>query len=263
MAPIRRYLRITKFSVLELRIYPDNPADTHRWLLQPPHAPALARIIQAVRPLVLPKLREEDERQRGKKGGPTGINKGKGKRGKGVKDVVVGDDFEVAVFLTETSSRHSVLKKDRVVKRRRQVGLGDTVGTREEPVEVDAGDGDGVRLRDIPPAIDTSAVEGQDSREGLFISNDADVDDSEAGEPAVNTRIDGSLKENNEDGKKKLALETTYDGFSIYRRILCLVVKRKGHTKGKELVGGAGQAMMEEWIASTQMQQEQGGIMDE
>jgi hypothetical protein len=50
-----------------------------------------------------------------------------------------------------------------------------------------------------------------------------------------------------------MALSTSYDGFSIYGRILCLVVKRKGMVKGKQPAAGAGQAMMEEWIASTQV----------
>lgn len=60
MAPIRRYLRISKYSVLECRIYLDNPSDT-RWLLNPRN-PVLPRVFEAVRPLVLPKLREENER---------------------------------------------------------------------------------------------------------------------------------------------------------------------------------------------------------
>ena len=76
MAPIRRYLRITAKSVLEVRIYLDNPADAYRWLLRP-QEPVLPRIIDAVRPLVLPKLREENENARKS-----------GKR-KGIKDVVV------------------------------------------------------------------------------------------------------------------------------------------------------------------------------
>lgn len=60
MAPIRRYLRISKHSVLECRIYLDNPSDS-RWLLNP-RDPVLSRIFEAIRPLVLPKLREENER---------------------------------------------------------------------------------------------------------------------------------------------------------------------------------------------------------
>src|SRR5579859_4723859 len=104
MAPIRRYLRISKYSVLECRIFLENPADGSRWLLNPEN-PALPRVFEAIKPLVLPKLREENERA-----------KGKGKKKKSVKDVVTGgrlalpkthiltdvwafaDDFEVSIF---------------------------------------------------------------------------------------------------------------------------------------------------------------------
>jgi hypothetical protein len=84
MAPLRRYLRITKHSVLEVRIYLDRPADADAWLLKRDD-PALPRVIQAVRPLVLPKLREENERGKGRGGA-------KAKK-KGVKDVVVEGQF--------------------------------------------------------------------------------------------------------------------------------------------------------------------------
>lgn len=77
MAPIRRYLRITKYSVLECRIYLDNPALAHSWLLNP-RDPILPRVIESVRPLVLPKLREERERSRKKS-----------TKKRGIKDVVV------------------------------------------------------------------------------------------------------------------------------------------------------------------------------
>lgn len=50
MSPTRRYLRISPHSVLEVRIYLDNPADAGRWLLRE-REPALPRIVQAVRPL--------------------------------------------------------------------------------------------------------------------------------------------------------------------------------------------------------------------
>jgi hypothetical protein len=60
MPPLRRYLRVTRNSVLEVRIHLDHPANT-AWLLDGTN-PALPRIIAAVRPLVLPKLREEFER---------------------------------------------------------------------------------------------------------------------------------------------------------------------------------------------------------
>lgn len=79
MAPLRRYLRITKYSVLECRIYLDNPALAQSWLLNPRN-PILPKVIESVRPLVLPKLREEKERERSKK---------KSCKKKTIKDVVV------------------------------------------------------------------------------------------------------------------------------------------------------------------------------
>jgi hypothetical protein len=77
MAPTRRYLRISKYSVLECRIYLDNLSLVQSWLLNP-RDPILPRIIESVRPLVLPKLREERER-----------SKKKGAKKKAIKDIVV------------------------------------------------------------------------------------------------------------------------------------------------------------------------------
>lgn len=91
MAPLRRYLRITKHSVLEVRIYLDRPADAEAWLLKGDD-PALPRVIQAVRPLVLPKLREENERGKGKGGARA--------KKKGVKDVVVEGQCNANIDLT-------------------------------------------------------------------------------------------------------------------------------------------------------------------
>jgi len=49
------------------------------------------------------------------------------------------------------------------------------------------------------------------------------------------------------DDKKKLGLNTSYDGFSIYGRILCLVVKRRG----ARIPGPASsQQMLENWVST-------------
>jgi len=60
-----------------------------------------------------------------------------------------------------------------------------------------------------------------------------------------------------------MAMSTVYDGFSIYGRILCLIVKRRGGraTASGAVTAGSGQQMMEQWV-STQAAQEQNG-MDE
>lgn len=75
MGPIRRYLRVSKCTVLECRIYLENPSDS-RWLLDS-HDAKLKRVIENIRPLVQPKLREENERIKAKK------------KSKPVKDVLV------------------------------------------------------------------------------------------------------------------------------------------------------------------------------
>ncbi|KAL8968824.1 MAG: hypothetical protein Q9197_004668 [Variospora fuerteventurae] len=269
MPPIRRYLRITQYSVLECRIYLDKPADVHRWLLNE-QSPVLPRVIAAVRPLVLPKLREENAKARSGKGG----------KRKGWKDVVVEDDFEVAVFLTEISSRHAILRKEKRAKIEKP-RLGYTgskmtgEGTRDVPVEMEDTTAPPVlreesqeeKLLDMAdiPLADQEEVQSAAAapEEELFVS-----DSSDQAFETSNTRQTRRRPENaaidqdpDADDKKKLAMRTTYDGFSIYGRILCLVVKRRGNAKGKNLAGGAGQAMMEEWIASTQIAE--GPMLDE
>lgn len=153
-------------------------------------------------------------------------------------------------------------------------------GTRDVPMEVgdeddmpsvreESQDNTDIALADIPAAGDgPSDIVPRSPRpdEGgsLFLSDES-ASETETGQ----SRRNRGIKEESthpapaegEDDKKKLALNTTYDGFSIYGRILCLVVKRKGMARGKELAGGAGQAMMEDWISSTQAAE--GQIMDD
>lgn len=81
MAPVRRYLRITKHWVIEVRIYSEPPSIADSWLLRRAD-PAITRVMQAVRPMVMPKLREERERA---------AKKGKAAR-KVVKETIVGGE---------------------------------------------------------------------------------------------------------------------------------------------------------------------------
>ena len=193
------------------------------------------------------------------------------------------DDFEVAVFLTETSSRHSILRKMKTAKAEKgRLGTtnGRLTGTRDAPVELgeaapglvteESGESEDVRMADIPFAVGSDVVNKatlpkEESHEGLFVSDDSDEGNVDAQETPSSTdkgkRSVDEEENGREDDKKKLGMDTTYDGFSIYGRILCLVVKRRRTAKGKEMTGGAGQAMMEEWIASTQMNE--GQMMNE
>ncbi|KAK8103796.1 uncharacterized protein PG998_010829 [Apiospora kogelbergensis] len=311
MAPIRRYLRITKYSVIECRIYLDNPALAQTWLLNP-RKPVLPRVIESVRPLVLPKLREEKERSRKKS-----------TKKKGIKDVVVEDDFEVSIFLTETTTRHSLVTKHKHFHDTTQTKLtsnsGRLVGaTHEAPLDVDlhaasgaitirreeSDNDEGLLLDAIPlaPASVTGSAAATSSRpkrarrntaeaeaedeqqhggesdfEVIPSSDDEDGDDAydegglarsaASGQPPAKRRKEAAAADENNtaadgDDKKKLAMDISYEGFSIYGRVLCLVVKRRDQSnatasggggaisKGKQ---GGGSAMMENFIISTQV----------
>ncbi|KAH9826786.1 hypothetical protein Tdes44962_MAKER03331 [Teratosphaeria destructans] len=281
MAPIRRYLRITKYSVLEVRIYLDKPSEAP-WLLSA-RDPVLPRIIEAVRPQVLPKLREENENAK-KKGGR--------KKRQGIKDVTSQHDFDVTIFLTESSSRHSLLtKRKRVVDKPRLTSTGRRLtgwldghshNDRENPIAIDEEEvppdvlqevDDVPELRDIPEATDKGkrqADPDDDDDDALSVSSSDDEASSatQRGHPQKRKRRseEGEGEAEVEDEKKKLGLTTSYDGFSIYGRILCLVVKRKGPAKAlppppSGSMPGSASQMMERWV-STQAAQE-AGLHDE
>ncbi|KAH6609233.1 hypothetical protein Trco_002579 [Trichoderma cornu-damae] len=273
MAPIRRYLRITKYSVLECRIYLDNPALAQSWLLNPRN-PILPQVIEAIRPLVIPKLREEKER--GKK---------KSTKKKAIKDVVVKDDFEVSVFLTETSTRHSLLTKHKFFRQGAPSAMQSNASkliaeTNATPVDVDVHDfapirieedsGDeGAALSDIPPANPRRRAKRQrsDTAESDASGNFEDADDgssasvtdvdSDSHHQPLPKRPRGPTKppagpdgQFHDDYKKKLAMDVSYEGFAIYGRVLCLIVKKR-EAKTQQTLGG--QARMENWITSTQI----------
>ncbi|KAK6340937.1 hypothetical protein TWF696_009251 [Orbilia brochopaga] len=107
MAPLRRYIRLTPHTTIQALIFLEDPGVLHTWLIRPSN-PALPRIVAALKDLILPKLREEQERERT----ATGASK---KRV--VKDVVVGTDFEVSVFFKDGATGHSL-----VMRRREMLG---------------------------------------------------------------------------------------------------------------------------------------------
>jgi hypothetical protein len=294
MAPIRRYLRITKYSVLEVRIYPEKPSDAP-WLLST-RDPVLTRVIEEVRPLVLPKLREENENAR-KKGGK--------KKKKGIRDVASQEDFEVVMFLTEGLTRHSLITKQKAFGNKPKIqstgnkltewlnGANDKANpiTLEDDGEVPEGPRE--EAEDEPAIRDLNITDGgngaakrkaddeqeEADNEALFVSSDDEITfqtqrtappkrrkgtrqrkKTPGSDEEAETGSGNEAAANDDDDKKKLALETTYDGFSIYGRILCLIVKRKGKKAAPGTVSGGSQ-MMEEWV-STQVAQE-AGLMDD
>ena len=205
-------------------------------------------------------------------------------------DPDVADEFEVALFLTEPSTRHSLLKKekyfvdpDRRIKRsgRNLTSLGSDapvdesadanapIVIREEDDETD------VPMQDIPPAVVEVGSEGgapvdagrrRRHQETPTVVLDCDDEDPDPDPDRRQTRSrhrqrerqalqrsDSSGDESHSvsDDKKKLVAQCSYDGYSIYGRILCLVVKRRAAARDRSKAN-TGPAMMEEWIVSTQ-----------
>lgn len=140
-------------------------------------------------------------------------------------------------------------------KRRRGTGVGSDDDQSQDPAYVVESDEDGEDLGDS---------------DDLFVAQDEETD---AMRPAKRRKDDDGAAEHegSRDDKKKLAMDISYEGFAIYGRVLCLVVKRRdgaGRGKGKGLAitaagrgrpvgqaasAPAGQAVMENWITSTQI----------
>ncbi|OJD14365.1 hypothetical protein AJ78_05270 [Emergomyces pasteurianus Ep9510] len=277
MPPIRRYLRISKYSVLECRIYLENPADS-RWLLDA-RDPALPRVFESIRPLVLPKLREETERARAKK------------KSKPVKDVLAQDDFEVSIFLREGGTNHSIVTKHKSFNNRPskiQSNSNKLTGNDDSPIHIpddplkiptispESDEEAQANLENIPvassatsppgspPAADEEGIPSSPRRrrrrEYRTESNDSAIE-ADSNEEATHatkrkkTRVEPTPEPGQDD--KKLSLTTNYKGFTIWGRILCLLITRKDDSAARSTADAApaGQALMEEWI-STQAPQE-------
>ena len=131
-------------------------------------------------------------------------------------------------------------------------------GTQQAPLEIndedvvpnlrEESDDEDFKIEPTPLATDSRSANLNATGSPIAVDDD-DQDATDAQSPEVE-------RDHTQDEKKKLGLTTIYDGFRIYGRILCLVVKRKG----KSSTGRTGQAMVEEWISSTQAKED--GVPD-
>ncbi len=206
----------------------------------------------------------------------------------GKKVNMEADDFEVSMFLTETGTRHSLLKKRKNFRPKGPALMHSNASkliseTNDHQVDVDADDFAPIRieeesddeapmrLADIPSAEDKGREKRDRNEAGLFVGSPTDEEDSpgaievnsDGDEPPSKRRRgageDFDFGDADGDDKKKLAMDVSYEGFAIYGRVLCLVVKRKVSPKASQAsTNGAaatsGQAKMENWITSTQME---------
>jgi hypothetical protein len=199
------------------------------------------------------------------------------------------DEFEVSIFLTELSSRHSVLTKQKIFKDRARIQSNSgkltnwlTAGTSDHPLVLNEDateplvireeeDEESINIADIPAAdelcepsrLSVRHKRQLESAEQGAVNDGSDSNDSSAlfvpSRPSKRSKTsEGSanadedeIAEEVQDDKKKLGLNTSYDGFSIYGRILCLVVKRRGaRTAGGSGGPASSQQMLENWVST-------------
>lgn len=190
------------------------------------------------------------------------------------------DDFEITIFLTELSTRHSLLTKQKQFTDKPKLKptgnkLTGWLNNSDHPIHIED-DGkapevlqeedDVPELRNIPEVHDKAKrkTTAADEDDPLFVSSDdEEFFLTQQERPAKRRKRDkqpveepAEPEEPFMDDKKKLAINTSYDGFSIYGRILCLLVKRKGK-KGQANAPVGGSQMMESWVA-TQAAQDAG-----
>lgn len=185
------------------------------------------------------------------------------------------------MFLMETDTRHSLLTKKKHFRERMPAPMqsnasrlirenGSPPTSLDDPefqaIRVEDSDNEEVfNLAEIPSAEDShtgkrdrddDGDEEYTGASGRDATDAIDVEEDGLFVPPSKRRRDGGLgsdsDEDDEDkDKKKLAMDVSYEGFAIYGRVLCLVVKkRQAKATGS---GAGGQAQMENWIASTQV----------
>lgn len=169
--------------------------------------------------------------------------------------------------------RHSLLTKNRVLQQLDETDMhsgsihltGDTLGnavriddeteaTIRVEVESDSGISDSVMVLQ-----ETSGDVSDDG--GLFIDDSCTrakrrrSSSTSRSISELSQSVDGLSKRQKRapvvDDKKKILLKTTYEGFSIYGKVLCLIVKKRENTSQSSARDG--HATMRDWITSTQM----------
>lgn len=182
----------------------------------------------------------------------------------------------MSIFLTEIGTRHSLLTKSKTFKAKGKIvsNSGRLTGTDDSPIQIqdDAesvmirGESDddeiGLNLEDIPtadPFDNEGETRSKRQRNPTIIDSGSSDEDSELAQgrpPSKRSKTNQRIEPGPEDDKKKLGLNTAYEGFSIWGWVLCLLITRKDGSgkKSGSSSDSTGQAVMEEWIASTQDQ---------
>lgn len=183
------------------------------------------------------------------------------------------------MFLTESSTRHSLLTKHKDFQDKGATMMESNSskllsGNGAEPIDVDAvpirreddSDDEGFRLADIPSVDASRASKRRRSQANAAAElgsssdeedqNPIEIDSDEEPPPGKRRRaVNPQSEDENDNDKKKMAMVVSYEGFTIHGKVLCLVVKKRNErvvNTGSTAPRG-GQARMENWISSTQI----------
>jgi hypothetical protein len=98
-------------------------------------------------------------------------------------------------------------------------------------------------------------IRDEDEEEGVNLGDFPVIEDPDSNDHEPGTGDD--LDFGGQDDKKRLAFDTTYEGFSIWGRVLCLFIERRGTAGRKQPeFQGNSQTLMQDWIQSTQEQKD-------
>lgn len=155
------------------------------------------------------------------------------------------DDFEVAIFLRESRTRHSLLTRHKAfdepgdaprATERQTRGL----GTAGAEILVESDSDENISLRDIP--------------QGTPSEGDPEPDDRRPSKRRKGKEPSSRPADPDPDPEedKKLRFRTNYESFNIYGWVLCLLVTRKGDRARTQAAPSEPprQALMEEWIST-------------
>lgn len=159
--------------------------------------------------------------------------------------LTLADDFEVAIFLRESRTRHSLLTRHKAFEEPGDARRDDTQGSAGGPgaeilVESDNEDTD---LHDIPQAT---------SDEGKDVDSDSSPDNQRQSKRRKGKQPSSRPLDPEPEEDKKLRFRTNYESFNIHGWMLCLLVTRKGDRARAQTTPAEPprQALMEEWIST-------------
>lgn len=159
------------------------------------------------------------------------------------------DEFEVAIFLRESRTRHSLLTRQKTFEQPGKKGNATTdINTGKELSE---------SATDSSKPIDVEVIPDSDDEPEFDLRNIPQAqDEPEESEPSPRRkkrRLQTESPEAEDKDEKKLGFNTHYESFNICGWVLCLLITRKGDRARASEATEPKQPLMEEWI-STQAQ---------